>query len=76
MPLGGKASCGDCSNITQTKDADFQDALRFSKLSFATDKLLRAFPSTKVAFSPRFIEKRSPAGDRDGGDLFRQIGLS
>jgi hypothetical protein len=32
VPLSGKTSCGDGSNITQTKDADFQGALHFQVL--------------------------------------------
>src|ERR1700733_1608999 len=44
VSLGGKTSCGDGSNITQTKDADLQGALHFPKFSFATD-VYRGLPS-------------------------------
>jgi hypothetical protein len=76
VPLGGKTSCGDGSNITQTKDADFQDALHF--------------PSSRLLLincSVRFLQPRSRSL-RDSSrsalrleiatasDFFRQIGLS
>ena len=63
VSLGGEASCGDGSNITQTEDADFK-VRSISKFSFATDVCRGRFLRTRTALSLRF-RTLARARDRD-----------